>query len=184
MKYFFGFLITILLLFLLVFLLVGRGGQSAPTVQRKMSDFANSSSSVSLTTMGIINYHKEHRQIRITVDQDNITYEVISGYGNNVIQIKKFPNTSEAYSTFLQALGLAGYLNGKNEKELSDYRGYCPLGQTYVYNLEDSGDKVQQLWSTNCGGTKTYYGNATLTQTLFQNQVPDYQNLSQNVQLQ
>lgn len=184
MKYFFGFLISILLLFLLIFLLVGRGGQSAPKVQRKMSDFATSSSRVSLTTMGIVNYHQEHRQIRITVEQDNITYEVISGYGNNVIQVKRYSNTSDAYATFLQALGLAGYLNGKDEKLLADYRGYCPLGQTYVYRLEDNNDKVQQLWSTNCGGTKTYYGNATLTQTLFQNQVPDYQTLSQNVQLQ
>jgi hypothetical protein len=184
MKYFFGFLISILLLFLLIFLLVGRGGQSAPQAQRKMSDFANSSSSVSLTTMGIINYHKQHRQIRITVEQDNVTYELISGYSNNVIQTKKYPNTSDAYATFLQALGLAGYLNGKNEKALADYRGYCPLGQTYVYNLQDNGDQVQQLWSTNCGGTKTFYGNPTLTQTLFQNQVPDYQTLTQNVQLQ
>lgn len=184
MKYFFGFLIAILLLFLLIFLLVGRGGQSAPAVQRKMSDYANSSSSVSLTTMGIINYHKEHRQIRITVEQDNVTYEVISGYGNNVIEIKRFPNTSDAYSTFLQALGLAGYLKGKDEKALADYRGYCPLGQTYVYDIEDNGDQVQQLWSTNCGGTKTYFGNASLTQSLFQNQVPNYQTLSQNVQLQ
>ena len=56
-------------------------------------------------------------------------------------------------------------------------KGYCPLGNRYVFEIIEGGDAIQRYWATNCANRKTYKGNLSLTLMLFQAQVPDYNTL-------
>jgi hypothetical protein len=184
MRYFLGFLITIGLLILLIILLFhGNSKPKVPNSSKPLSSFATTDAEAVLTTQGAVNYDQNHSQIRITVDRDNVTYEEIKGYEGSVVKRQSFANNVSAYQTFLISLSKAGFTQGNTDPALKDERGYCPLGQRFVFAFRQGDKELQRFWSTNCGGPKTFNGNANLTITLFQNQVPNYTELSGNVTL-
>lgn len=184
MRYFFGFLITIGLLILVIVLIIRagpNGSQVAPKSTKELASYSNTDSEVVLTNSGPINAVSLHREIRITVDADKVTYEVISGYSGNVTKKSSFSNTEDSYENFLRALGHAGFMLGKDDPALENEQGYCPLNHRYVYELNNEGEQIERFWSTDCGNPKTFEGNSTLVQTLFQAQVPEYDQISANV---
>ena len=184
MKYFVGFLITLGLIFLLIILLFRGGGEpKTPTSNKTLVSYASTSAEVSLTTDGPINAVSEHRQIRITVSRDNVTYEELQGYDGNVTKMQPFANTENAYSNFLRALAIAGFTKGNTDKAMNDERGYCALGNRHIFEMNQAGRQIQRFWATSCGNPKTYLGNLSLTLELFQAQVPGYSDLSQDVDL-
>ena len=61
--------------------------------------------------------------------------------------------------------------------------GLCPLGDRYVFEFKQDGKELERYWATNCGGTKTYSGNVSLTLALFQAQIPNYNDLVQSISL-
>lgn len=182
MRYFVGFLITIgLIILLLVMLLGGSNNKSkVPKTIKTLADYAATSAEVRVTNDGPINAESQHQKIRITVNRDNVTYEQINGYDDGVVKMQNYPNTKDAYSTFLLALAHANFTKGDTAKALSDERGYCPLGNRYIFELIQDGKTLERFWSTSCGKPKTYLGNSSLTLTLFKAQVPDYSALTEN----
>lgn len=184
MRYFVGFLIAIGLIILLIFLLVSGGNKPKnPVTPRTLPSYATRDSEVSMVLDGPVNSQQEHNQIRITVDRNAVIYQQIRGYNDNVVNQQTFANTQAAYEVFLRALDHAGFTKGNRSPELADERGYCPLGQRYIFELQDSGDRLERFWATSCGKPKTYLGVTSLTVTLFQNQVPGYDNLTASIQL-
>lgn len=185
MRYFIGFLITIGLIILLVVLLFtgGGGGSKKPKTPKSLADYASSNSVVRMTIDGPINADQDHQAITITVGQDDTTYEQIQGYQGTVVNQQSFANNQNAYSNFLYALGHAGFTKGDNSKALANEKGYCPLGNRYVFELINDGSTIERYWATSCGKPKTYLGNTNLTITLFQAQVPGYTNLTENLNL-
>lgn len=179
MRYFLGFLITIGLLILLIILLF-RGGDKpkVPSTSRTLDSFASTAAEVSLTTDGPINAESIHSQTRITVSRDEVTYERLRGYNGDVTDTKRYANTQEAYKVFLLALKRAGFTQTDTDPVLKDERGYCPTGSRYIMALENEGKNIVRSWATSCGKPKTYLGNVSLTLTLFQAQVPDYNKLT------
>lgn len=195
MRYFVGFLITIGLIIILILLLFTGGGDNGkdnsqseevkkPQTVKQLADFASSSAVVRLTIDGPINADQDHQAVRITVGQDDTVYEQIQGFEDNVVNQQNFSNNQSAYSNFLYAIGRAGFVRGDDSKVLANEKGYCPLGQRYVFELIDGGDTIQRYWATNCGGgtPMTYRGNVNLTLTLFQAQVPGYSTLTQSLE--
>lgn len=178
-RYFIGLFIALGLIILLIILLLSGGKKSnAPT--KKLYDYASTDAQVSVTIDGPINAASLHQQIRIIVDNTNVTYEQIQGYDGNVVDTHLYANTENSYNAFLHALRHAGFSAGDNNPALSkDGLGYCPTGQRYIFELTQDDNNLQKYWNTSCGGgPKTYLGNTPLTLTLFRAQVPDYNQLT------
>ncbi|HET7060411.1 MAG TPA: hypothetical protein VFH99_03825 [Candidatus Saccharimonadales bacterium] len=195
MRYFIGFLVTIGLLILLVVLLLtgghgGNGGQKIPTTGEKpkttseLAAYADTGAAVRLIIDGPINADEIHTAVRITVDQQDVTYEQIQGYQGTVVNTQVYASNQSAYSNFLYALGHGGFTLGDDNPKLTNEKGYCPLGQRFVFELRDGDHDIERYWATSCGHSapKTYKGSLQLTLSLFQAQVPDYTDLTQNLE--
>jgi hypothetical protein len=177
MRYFVGFFIALGLVILLIVLLVGGGGgkNKLPVTNKTLPSYANTDATATLTIDGPIRAIPEHRQVRISVSQDEVIYEQIVGYNDQVVYQQHYNNTEEAYSSFLHALDHAGFAGGIKDKALASEAGYCPLGNRYVYEFEQTGRDIIRTWATSCGKPKTYNGVVSLTNDLFEAQVPNYQ---------
>jgi hypothetical protein len=196
LRYFIGFLITIGLIILLVVLLFSGGGNkngqnnskqpstsSKPKTVDELAAYASTDAVVRLTTDGPIVADQNHQALRITVGQDDTTYEQIQGYQGTVVKQQNFVNNQNAYSNLLYALGRVGFLRGDDRKDLANEKGYCPTGNRYIFELIEDGNDIQRYWATSCGNPRTYKGNLNLTLTLFRAQVPGYSDLTQGLSL-
>lgn len=183
MRYFVGFMLLIaLLIFLIVLVVMGRGGGPAiPT--KTLASFSTTDAKVSFLNDGMINSASEHRQILITVDRDYVVYKELIGYNGRVAASRKFNNTEVAYNNFLSALGHAGFTLINKDPALQNEKGYCPLGQRYIFEMTEGSEQLQRSWATSCGDPKTFLGSLQVTIDLFQAQVPQYQELTANVEL-
>jgi hypothetical protein len=185
MRYFIGFIAAIGLIILLIVLLLTGGGDNkqAPKTPKALDEYGSTSALVRMTIDGPINADSEHKQLRITVGKDDVVYEQVNGYNGDVVNTKVYTNTQDSYTDFLHALGHAGFTRGSDEKALADERGFCPLGRRNIFELIQDNKTLERYWSTSCGSPKSYRGNNSLTIQLFQDQVPDYNKLSQNLGL-
>jgi hypothetical protein len=184
MRYFIGFLVTILLIILVIFLLVRGGGKPKVTTTAKTLDsYATTNAEVRLTIDGPVNADQIHNQVRISVDRDNSTFEHIKGYQGNTVKMQRYPNNQAAYATFLLALAHVGFTKGNPDPALRDERGYCPTENRYIFELRQDERDIERYWATGCGNPKTYLGNVGLTLDLFRAQIPDYATLTQDAEL-
>lgn len=184
MRYFIGFLVTIGLIILLIFMLFHGGSKpKVQTTSKTLDSYANTSAEVSMTIDGPVNANSQHSQVRIIVGRNAVTYQQLQGYDDSVVNQQQFPNTQSAYTSFLLSLAHAGFTNYNDSSTLQDERGYCPTGDRYVFELNKDGESLERAWTTSCGSPKTYGGNTSLTSDLFRAQVPNYDTLVQNVEL-
>lgn len=187
-RYLIVFFIILALLIFIAVKLFGGGGKpkqnptpKAPVVQ-PLPDYSDTMAEVSMTIDGRINGDDQHRAIRVTVDRFSRKLDIIGGYSSNILQEKTFSNNENAYDIFLRALNNSGFLAKRKKPSVSDERGQCPLGNRFIFELNDSGDVLSHLWSSSCG-TGTIGGSTSTLQQLFQNQITDYDRLTSNVQL-
>jgi hypothetical protein len=186
MRYFIGFLVTILLILLLIVMIFRGGGEEKPQVPettKTLDSYASTNAETILTIDGPINAESQHQAVRITVDRNNATFEHLTGYEDKVARMERFSSNQSAYQNFLLALSQAGFTQGVNDESLKDERGHCPAGNRYVFELRQDNKNIQRYWATSCGGTATYEGNTDLTLDLFQAQIPNYSDLIDNVEL-
>jgi hypothetical protein len=186
MRYFIGFLITIGLIILLIVLLFTGGGKKnnpingsqQPQTVQQLANFASTNAVVRLTIEGPIVADQNYQSVQITVGNDNTSYQQFQGYQGTVASQQNIVNNQASYSNFLYAIGRAGFLLGDNSKALANDKGYCSTGNRYIFELIEGGTTIQRYWATSCSGTpKTYKGDLSLTLTLFQAQVPNYNTL-------
>jgi hypothetical protein len=183
MRYFIGFMVTLGLVILLIILLFTGGKSGTPKTRKPLYSYANSDAVAQVTIDGPINADQEHQQVQITVGRDEVTFEQLQGYDGSVVNLQTFTNTENAFEVFLRALSVSGFRDGNNSTALSDEQGYCPLGDRYIFEFTQNDSTIERYWTTSCGSPKTYLGDFSLTLTLFQNQVPNYDQLTQNVGL-
>lgn len=172
-----------LIIVLVILLSPGSSKPTTPPAAKSLPSFASTDAQASLTIDGPVNANQDHQAIRITVGRDNVTFEQLTGYEGQVVNLQSYSNTEAAYDVFLRSISYGGFTRGNTDKNLSDERGYCPLGDRYIFDFNQDGNDLQRFWSTSCGSPKTYKGDVLLTIRLFQAQVPDYSKLSQNVSL-
>lgn len=175
MRYFIGFLVTIGLIILLIVLLV-TGGHKAPPVaktSRPLASYANTDATVRFVVDGPVSAPESHKAVRITVNRNQISYERLKGYDGEAVLTKTFANTESSYQAFLRSLELAGFTQGNGDKDLKDERGYCPLGNRYIFEMKQGSKSLQRFWSTSCRGTRTFEGKTPTVISLFKRQVPD-----------
>ncbi|HET7827704.1 MAG TPA: hypothetical protein VFK97_02450, partial [Candidatus Saccharimonadales bacterium] len=179
--------VGIIIFIVLLVMIFGGHGKKAPVGPqlKPLPDYAASDATVSFTTDGIVNADELHRSVRITVSSSQMTLDILKGYNPQVIQSKSFENNQEAYTIFLKAIDNAGFLAKiKNSKAPADEGGLCPLGFRYILDLNQDGDDLSRTWASTCGSKiGTSAGALQTLQTLFQEQIPGYQTLVQNVNL-
>lgn len=178
-------MLLIALLILLIVLIIRGGNSDQPVIPTKaLASYSSTDAQVSFRNDGRINAASLHRQILITVDRDYVVYKQLIGYDGQVVMTKKFANTENSYNVLLSALGHAGFTRRDEDPALQNEKGYCPLGQRYIFEMNEGTKEIQRSWGTSCGGgPKTFLGSLNTTITLFQAQVPNYSTLSNNVQL-
>ena len=187
LRYIIGFFITIGLIIFLIVLLVSGGKGSKPTVpsaNKQLYSYYNTDAKARLTIDGLVNYQGVHQQVQITVSRTDVSYDQLQGYDGQVVKHQSSPNTQNAFAVFLHALGHTGFTKGDTSADLKDERGYCPLGQRYVFELVDGSKSVERFWATSCSSTpKTYQGQIDNTIQVFKNQVQNYDDLTQDLNL-
>lgn len=185
MRYFIGFVATVGLIILLIILIFHGGGSKpkVPVTQKTLASYATTDASAVMIADGPIGADQNHEQVQIIVSNSDATFEHIKGYQGNVVKTQNYANNTAAFTNFLFALDRAGFTNGSNASALKDERGFCPLGDRYIFSLRQGGQTLERYWATTCGGTRTYLGSFDLTRELFQNQIPNYSTLIQDVTL-
>ncbi len=181
LRYFIGLVIAIGLIIALIFLLTQSGNKTKAPTPRSLSSFSNTTAVARLTITGPITAPQNHNSIVITVGRDQAVYQHFTGYDGTVVDSKTFDNTENSYNSFLHAIGRAGFTLGNAKPSLADSTGYCPLGQVYTFELIEDGNQLENLWTSSCGGTKTFGGNLSVNLELFQAQIPDYTALTNNI---
>ena len=183
--------VAVVILIILGFLLILTGGHgkkpatnTGPAVMA-LPDYADTDATTTLTIDGIVNGDEDHRAIRITVGADQRELDIIQGYSGHVLSTKTFYNTPQAYGVFLRSINDEGFLTRlKNSKSPNDERGQCPLGNRYIFELDQEGDTLSRLWASDCGATTgTFGGQTSQLQELFQDQIPGYNDLTGDVNL-
>ncbi|HVC36717.1 MAG TPA: hypothetical protein VNE40_04745 [Candidatus Dormibacteraeota bacterium] len=183
MRYFFGILVAIGLILLVIVLIIS-GGNHKPLAQVPVTSYANSTTETRLTIDGPLNDPADHRQIEITVGRDQTIFNILTGYDGSVLSTESYPMTENAYGAFLQALQLLKYNQGNTAPALQDERGYCPLGDRYIFEIVNAdGKKIEHFWSTSCGGAATFKGQSSEVVQIFEAQVPSYDQLTADINL-
>lgn len=182
MRFFTAFLIAIgllVLIFVIIFKSIGSNGPKQQQID--LNSYANTSAVAQLTIDGPVNADQTHEQVVITVGNTNTQFQILSGYQGRVLTSKTFDNNEASFAAFLRALNIAGFTKGNADPNLSDPRGYCPDGERYIFQLAQGSDTIEKYWATSCGGQGTYGGSTLQTLDLFQNQVPNYTDLTGNL---
>jgi len=160
------------------------GPTSASTSQTNLTNYTNTpNADVSVLIDAPTNIDQDHRQVRITVSATQNEIDVIQGYQGTVINRMTYPNNTAAFSTFLQTLKLLDFSKGRLGS--SNYSGYCPTGERYVYSLYNGTNNVFSYWSTSCGGQGTFEGSSSAILLQFALQIPqaDFSQLTSSISL-
>jgi hypothetical protein len=180
----FGAFILIILAIVLIFRIGGNNEQRPGEPQTVLTEYVNSDAVARLTIDGKIVAQEKHYAVRVTVGRTNRTIEILNGYEGEVVQSRQYENDIGAYNVFLHAIQNAGFANKKETSTEEDVTGVCPLGNRYIYELVENGDKKVDLWSTSCTRKDgNFAGNASLVRQLFQAQIPDYQEITRDIRL-
>ena len=184
MRYYIGFLIAIGLTIILILLLfAGGSSKTQPTLPMKhLHDYATTDMEIILTVDGPIVADSLHQSYRITISNNEATFQEFQGYENVLINSRSYPNNVDAYYALLSSLTVAGFTKGDATPALANDTGLCPQGDRYDYRMTQDGQSLEHYWSTTCGSA-TYAGNIGLTTWLFQHQIPDFSQLSANINL-
>jgi hypothetical protein len=165
-----GIGIVVLFIVLMFKLIGGRGGDST-TKTINPAAYSHTAAEATLLIDTRTNIDQDHRQVKIIISGTQNEIQIIQGYQGNIIDSRTYATNDAAFNVFLQSLKLAKFSRG-NDKSTADYRGYCPLGNRYVYSFNDGNKDLFRYWSTSCG-EGTFGGNRALIRRLFMRQIPD-----------
>lgn len=188
MRYIVAALIAIGLIILFIILLLraifGGGGGEAPAERRiNLADYEKTNVIMRMVTEGPINANELHRQVYIEVGKDSNKIQLVHGYQGEVVGQDQVNSNSSAYGSFLRAIDLLGYSNGNRSEAVADYRGHCPFGNRYIFQIMDGNDVKQQFWSTSCGNEGSFRGQTDQIVQLFMAQIPKYDELTEGLGL-
>lgn len=169
------FLIFVVGIIVVLSLLFGRRNGVNKTIQSQLDllSYVDKESRVIATTDGPINGDDAHRAVRITVDKDSRTIDVIQGYQGTVVATKSYPNNQAAYREFLNALNRASF--GKSRKSsFTSEEGICATGRRFIFEVTEGAKTVSRTWGANCAKGNSVAVPSKIT-NLFRRQITDYE---------
>lgn len=141
--------------------------------------------SVRMTVRGPIVADENFRSYQITVDPTTRSLVTYSGYLNQTLNSKQYPNNQKAYEEFVYSLDKANMMKGDElEADKNDTRGICATGNVYEFEVLHNNSTVKRLWTSTCKGSPgSFKASVTQVQNLFQKQVPDSDELLKGIKL-
>ena len=189
LAYYIGFLVLVALLFFGVRSLFVHNKKTVQTlkttISQTLTDLSASDTKVIQTTQGPVVGDEARREVRITIGRSERKVEVVQGYQNTVINSQSFYNNQSAYDIFLRSIARLGYSISRKANPM-DERGVCSSGQTFIYEVVDSGETKldQRLWGASCSASLgTFKGNGPAIRNLFQQQIPNYSTIVSNARI-
>lgn len=173
-----------LIIFLIIFVFRSLFGRSSTNTINtvNLADYADTEAQMRFTVQGQINGDDEHRQIVITIGRNQRTLVVNKGYQGAVLKSQSLGNNTDAYNAFLHALNTSGFSHSRTSK-IPNEQGQCPLGQRYIYEIINNGNKNMRTWSTSCNSAGTFRGRVNTVQQVFRNQFANYSEYTSDVSL-
>jgi len=184
LRFLIGAILVSILLIVLIVVAIGHKSSNLAT-QKPMASYANNpTAQVSMLIDGPVSAPPQHNQVQEIVSNSQTTINIIQGYNYHIIKTQSYPLSDAGFTVFLRSLEFAGFNKGTNNPSLSQASGYCPTGDRYIFTFKVNGKQVQRYWTTNCSGVShTFDGSLGLTTQLFQNMVPNYGTLTQNLNI-
>ncbi len=131
-------------------------------------------SQVQWTMQGHLVGEDQRRAVRVSVSSSTRLIEILDGYEWITERSKTYPNTQDAYDYFLHGLDRAGFTRDR-KVVITDSKGVCPFGNTFLYDLSDADHHPLNTWSVTCfANLGTFAGSAFTVRQLFQAQITDY----------
>ena len=165
-----GFIWLIIMLFSKAF------STSKPTATTKpkvdLLSYASTDAISSMYIDGPVQANQDHQALEIGVDKNQVKVELYNGYQREVVKQAVYVNNPTSYASFLKSLEKAQFAKAVLASIEVDERGYCPLRNRFIYELNNGTTSVVRTWTTSCG-TGNYTGDRSLTRTLFIDQVPE-----------
>jgi hypothetical protein len=184
LRFIIGISLAVILVIVLFALIVFQPSGPKAKIPLPMASYAgNSSAQVAMLIDGPVNAVSLHNQVQVVVSNSATTFNIFSGYDDNLVLTHSYPMSVASFHVFLRSLEYANFNSGSNNPALSQASGYCPTGDRYIFSFDVNNSQVERYWATNCGGTHTYDGNLNLTLTLFEAQVPNFQEMTNSLNL-
>lgn len=141
--------------------------------------------SVRMTVRGPIVANEEFRSYQITITPNSRSLVTYKGYTESVINQITLANNVRSYEQFVYALDKANLAKGTQfDDDQNDLRGICAIGEVYSFEIIDGNMPVKELWTSTCSGSKgSLDASAKQLMELFQNQIPDGDELIDDVRL-
>lgn len=176
-RYIVSILIAIALavfVFVLIFKSIGGNPNATPANDNvDMTQYIDTNAVMEFTAQGPIVADQDFRAVKIKVDNNYVSANVLKGYNYKTIDSKSFPNNQQAFEVFVRALSIMGYDNGDANPKLANEKGYCPTGVRYIFAITRGGETEQRYWRGSCG-VGSFKGTYQPIVNLFKNQVPDF----------
>jgi hypothetical protein len=185
----FGVIILIAFIFCFYELInLGKTNKSSVTSAAVIaSSFTGSTntSTVNFLNEGVTNNDTDHRSIKISVSASSVVLNVYQGYNQKTLSTQSFPSNEASYQEFLHALYNLGFISERMHPAVRAVAGQCPFGQKFTYSSNGISHVPSSLWTTTCpgAGVGTFAGKTQSINDLFRNQVPGYDNLVNDVNL-
>jgi len=177
-------LMLVLVISLIVLILLSLNGHHITNTVSMGQYASNPSAQVAMLIDGPVNAAQNHNQVLVVANNYQTTIKVFKGYNDHTVYQKSFPATVSSFHVFLRSLEYASFTDGSNNPNLRQASGYCPTANRYIFSFSVNGKQMTRYWTTDCSNDpSTYKGNLPLTLQLFAAQVPGFNNIVSNLNI-
>ncbi len=164
------------------------GGSSDKQEERQqtaLTDFASTGASAQLHIRGRVTNDKEHQELTISVNRDEVVATLFQGYDFKEVRSTRTTNTQKSYEVFLSALLNAGFTSRQRERKALSIPGVCPGGELYQYSLVNvtTDGAPKPAWATSCSTKDGNFGGSIgKVNNLFEDQVYNYDDFTRGTE--
>ncbi len=180
-------LFTLALVIVTIVLFFSNNSTNKSQYNTKLNNFANYSNTSALATLDIngpITSQSTHNEVKIIVSNLDVNLQIIKGYDNDIVINQVFPNSQRSYDAFLRSIYLNGFTLKTNKNTVNNPVGLCATGDLYNFYFIFNSNNIVNTWQSSCNGSNSNFGgNLSVILSLFQSQVPSYNNYTNNLNL-
>ncbi len=141
--------------------------------------------SVRMTVRGPLVASENFHTYTITASPDSRNMTTYVGYVGQQVNSEQLGNNVQAYTQFVNALSRANLMEGTPlSGDANKIDGVCATGQLYQFEVLQSNNVVQQLWTSTCKGSAgSLKANLSQVTSLFRAQIPSFSKLTSQINL-
>lgn len=159
----------------------GSNDKKQEAKQTELTEFADSGASAQLHIRGRVVSNKEHQELTISVNRDEVVATLFKGYDFTEVKSVRNSNNQESYKVFLSALYNAGFTLRQKPRQGISIPGLCSSGKLYDYSLINvtTDGAPKPAWATSCSKKDgDFAGSIGGVNKLFEDQVVEYDELT------